>query len=825
MTIRDPLPRKLGRHAALAVFLLCGSEGSWTAPPPADLRDARTDPVRDRAGEAFFERSIRPLLHRRCYSCHSSRAKALKAELRLDTRAGLLAGSERGPVIVPEKPEESVLIDAVRYDAPTLAMPPSGRLEQREIDLLVEWVRRGAPYPESTNSETPRADASEESGASQGIDIETGRSFWSFRPLAQPALPVEAGDPWTRNRLDAFVRARQRQKQLDPAPEASRPVLLRRATFDLTGLPPRPDEITAFTADTAPDAYERVLDRLLASPAFGERWGRFWLDYARYGEADEWHKTAGQAYLYRDWVVRAFNEDMPYDDFVMRQLATDQMAETDGRDLPALGFLGAGPIYWKELMLSPEVIHRIVADEWEERVDAIARTFLGVTIACARCHDHKYDPFRTEDYYALAGVVANTRLVDRPVGAGIDETAWRKAHQDVESLEGKIAELQKQLSAVQPTGESSSRSDDSASVREEIGKLKIRVETTKASVVGYTNPLARAVEDASVDVVADGPDRTRLDYTRGVARDLNVHVRGDPRSPGVRVPRGFPAVLSPPSGTTFHRRSGRLELARTIVTDAAPLASRVLVNRVWGLHFLRGIVTTPSDFGSQGARPSHPRLLDALATQFLGRNGSLKRLHLELMSSATYRQSSKANRRAQHGDPENVWLTRMRRRRLEVEAWRDAMLHVADNIDRRLGGPPVDGFEIHQRRTVYNRVKRRDVATGLRLYDFPEPRSHSPERSVTTTPLQQLFVLNSEFFLRQSRLLAERLYREEASGFTARVRRAFWLLFGRPPTPSEERWAREFVAPRDSATEDETRAAFAGYLQALLGSNEFHFID
>ncbi len=724
------------------------------------------------ADDEFFEKKVRPLLVERCHNCHSATAKKLRGGLRLDNRAAVLKGGDTGPAIVPGQPEKSLLIDAVRYRNESLQMPPAGKLSDPEIAVLEEWVRRGAPYP------GPDAAAA----AKSGVNLAAGRKFWSFQPPRLATLPALRDTAWPQRRMDAFVLAELEKRGLSPSPAASRRTLIRRATFDLTGLPPTPEEVETFVNDPAADAYGRLLDRLLASPAYGERWARFWLDLARYCDvAEPWAESKGQPYLYRDWVVQALNDDLPYDVFVQRQLAADLMPDARPEDQAALGFLGLSPVYWKELKLDKDVIRTVVAEEWEERIQAVTATFLGLTVACARCHDHKFDPITQQDYYALAGVFASTRQVDRPMA------------------EGRWSAAAFRLPAFAPTG-----------------GLDATLLAWQAKV-----PLAPAVEDASLLVLADGEHRTKLEWRPGVAQDVAVQVRGNPVNAGPVVPRRFLAVLSPEPPPPFTQGSGRRELARALVTEGAPLAARVIVNRVWKQHFGSGLVETPSDFGAQGARPSHPELLDDLAARFVANGWSLKWLHREIMLSAVYQQSSAHDERKHAADPDNRWLWRMNRRRLEVEAWRDAMLAASGTLRLEHGGPSQDLGDLNnRRRTLYGTVKRRELHDLLRLHDFPDPTAHSPGRVPTTTPLQQLFVLNSPFMQQQAAALARRLKAEAPDGTEARARRAYLLLYGRPATEGQVKLAVEFLGGGP-----ESDALWQQYAQVLLGSNEVLFID
>ena len=783
--------------AGLAAIVWCCVAISATA---ADDSKAPAKPKHSARDIEFFEKKIRPLLHKRCYTCHASTAKKLRGGLRLDTRKGLLAGGDSGKVIVPGQPDKSALILAVRYGADSSQMPPAGKLPAAEIALLEAWVKRGAPFPLSTEP------------AKKGIDFEAGRKFWSFQPLKRRSPGNVADRRRVRNRIDEFVLARLQKQKLQPSPTADRRVLIRRLSFDLIGLPPTPEGIDRFLNDQSPDAYEKLVERLLASPQYGERWARYWLDMARYTDASaKWLDSTAQAYFYRDWVTRALNEDLSYNEFVMRQLATDKLPHTGPRDIAALGFLGLSPTYWKELKLPSEIIKVIVADEWEERIDTVSRTFLGLTVACARCHDHKFDPISTEDYYALAGVFASTRMTERPLISAKQYAPVARAKAEVKKLKSQI----KQLKAKKP------RPKDYAA---QLRKLQSQIKQIESSTPHYRALLANAVKDESLYVRRAGKTAqsgTRLEY-KSQPRDLRLFLRGNPNKLGPVVPRRFLEVLSNGKPKPFQQGSGRLELAKAIVNDAGPLTARVIVNRIWLAHFGRGLVDTPSNFGTQGALPSHPDLLEDLTARFVENGWSLKWLHREIVLSATYRQKSRvsnsAAKRAQSIDPENRWLWRMNRRRLDVEAWRDAMLAASGQLKTTIGGRSVklDG-RTNRRRTLYGTIHRREMPAMLRLHDFPDPTAHSPRRVATTTSLQALFVLNSPLLSTQSAALAARLQRDEPGDLTRQIQRAYLLLFGREATAEEIALGREFLSAGGTA--------WPHYAQVLLGSNEFLFVD
>jgi hypothetical protein len=707
---------------------------------PGLLRAAEPGP--DPAHLEFFEKQVRPLLVQGCFGCHGPEKQ--RGGLRLDSRAAALAGGDSGPALVPGQPDKSRLIQAVRYASDTLRMPPKEKLTDQQVAVLTTWVKMGAPWPSSA---TPTRTVS-----SSGLQItEKDRAFWAFRPVQSVPLPAVQDTSWVQMPLDRFILAELDKKGLHPVAPADRRTLLRRVTFDLIGLPPTPEEIDAFLADHSPDAFARVVDRLLASPHYGERWARHWLDIARYGE-DQAHSFKPRKYpdgfRYRDWVVKAFNSDLPYDRFVLEQIAGDLLDGPDRADhLAATGFFALGPVYYG----------RATADELDDRVDTLARGFLGLTVACARCHDHKFDPIPTRDYYSLAGVFASTDYQEY-----------------VLSPNGDIDDKAVQLPTDRTTDKNQAR-----------------------------KPVVHALKEGAQPV------------------NLQVHLRGNPATLGEEAPRRFLAILAGNNPPLFRQGSGRLELARAIASKDNPLTARVMVNRIWAHHFGRGIVGTTSNFGSLGDRPTHPELLDHLAARLVANGWSIKALHREILLSAAYQSSSQYDKDNAHIDPDNRLLWRMNRRRLEIEPWRDALLAVAGNLDRTFGGASQDlEAKDNGRRTLYAAVSRHNLDPVLRLFDFPDPNLTSGQRAETIVPLQQLFVLNSDFMIRQAKGLASQVMAGDGS-VEERIHRAFLLAYGRPPRAREVEIGRKFL----SGAGNESLSAWEQYAQVLLSANEFTFVD
>lgn len=792
------MPRLVRYAFAFSLAIIClggapdlsGAEG----PSPEDVE--------------FFEKKVRPVLVERCYACHSAKSEKLKGGLRLDARDAILRGGDIGPAAVPGEPTKSLLIEAVGFKSETIQMPPAGKLPDAEIAALVEWVRRGLPFPDSALADVAKRST---------IDWDAGRKHWAFQPVREAAAATRfagtnSADDF-RTPIDPLVAAARRRHELEASPVAAKGTLIRRLKFDLLGLPPTPEEVDDFTADDSPDAYERLVDRWLAAPQLGERWGRFWLDLVRYCDIPEqWREGEAQAYWYRDWSVRAMNRDLSYREFLRQQLAADLLPDAAPEDLAALGFIGLGPTYWKELKLDHLVIQQVVSEEWEERIEALGGALLGLTLACARCHDHKFEPVSVEDYYALAGVFASTKQEERPIIPAVDAERAKQARARVKQLR---QEADKLLAQKPPKDEDKQKAE----------ALKAEADELARSTPHFQTMPAYGASEASLFVLPDGPNRTKLDYRPGQPQDVAIQIRGNPSRLGSVVPRRFLTVLSAQTPAPFREGSGRRELADAITGEAAPLAARVFVNRIWKHHFGRAFVGTTSNLGTQAEPPTHPELLDDLSARFIAHDWSIKWLHRELVMSATYRQSSRRDAARDARDPENIWLSRMATKRLDVEAWRDAMLFTADDLITTLGGPPRELTDPqNRRRTLYGTVKRRELTDLLRLHDFPDPVTHVAGREPTTTPLQQLFVLNSAFMQERGAALARRVTGEHPGDPVAQAALAYRLLYGRAAKPAELEAAAEFF---ESAKADGRTATTVWplYAQVLLGSNEFIFVD
>ncbi len=803
-------------------------------------------------GTEFFEKEIRPVLATKCYGCHSSKSKSPMGGLVLDTKNGLKKGGNGGPVLVAGDPSASRLLQALTYTQTELRMPPTGKLPDEKVAAFEKWILAGAPDPREDGPATAPATAK------KSIDIETGRKWWAFQPVAplpQPKVRNSAlAKRWAREKVDWFIYANLEKNKLRPSPEADRATLIERASLDLTGLRPTYEEVQAFVADRDPAAYEKLIDRLLSSPHYGERWGRYWLDVARYGEDNPTSEATNPPYpfawRYRDWVIEAINKDVPYDRFVALQLAADLVPGTSRSDLRALGYLGSAPIYHTDLRLSKDVTETLFTDAWDERVDAVSRGLLGLTVACARCHDHKFDPILTKDYYAMAGMFASTTAAPRPL-ADLDKETDEKFMFATQRL------FYLSYMANLMNGEPGSKPEEAAKKSAEFTQEMLNVRDSMAFVKeshpemwAYLDTLARvprpkqtapaaetpgakppaafpaagrrrpvasdlpfmqSVFDAGTWIDGSDPDLTKVDIRPGVARDMHILPHANVAAPGALAPRQFPTVLSK-GDTTFKQGSGRLEFANDVFTQSGPLAARVIVNRVWGWHFGKPLVATESDFGWQGEKPSHPDLLSDLSARFLANGLSLKWLHRRIMLSAAYRQSSHPRADGLAADPTNILVWRMNPRRLDIEAYRDNLLRISGDLEDKI---PALSFDLdaptNHLRTVYGRVSRGRLNTLLALYDFPDPVMTAPKRELTTSPLQQLFVMNSPFMQERAADLVKRV--DTAPEMTAKVRGMYRDALNRNPMPKE----------LDAALTYLDKGTLTQFAQALLASNEVIF--
>lgn len=941
MTAARPIRRRPPRcwcrqplRLATVVLALC------TATPIINAASADEEVLR------LFENSVRPLFIDHCVECHGEDPSG---GLRIDSRDSLLRGGDSGPAVVPGDPGGSLLLRAVRHEG-DLEMPPEEPLSPQQIDALAAWIELGAPWPASSLPST--ADAAD-----------VAARHWAFQPVGDPAIPQPENGGWIRTPVDAFVLARLESAGLSPSPEADRHTLIRRATYTLTGLPPSPEAVRAFVDDPDPLAYERLIDRLLDSPRYGEHWARHWLDVARYSDTKGYVYAREERFWvharnYRDWVVSALNDDMPYDRFLLLQLAADQVEPKSPGDLAAMGFLTLGRRF---LGVERDII--------DDRIDVVTRGTMALTVGCARCHNHKYDPIPTADYYSLYGVFDS--CAERLIYAGqepIGDTAFQtelEARQEklrtalatsreesatrARSRVADYLQAQTELEKYPPKGfdqifqksdllpafahrweaylRNARRRHDPVFVpwhayfelaEETFAESAIEVtERLQNAADGEINPRVRQAfatpptsrrevierygalfadvdarwralqeeaeqnqkepprqlpdaADEALRLVLYAPNSPCQVPDQGIVHteeffdsdtctklwqlqaeverwiinsdvdapfalalvdrsepvEPRIFRRGNPADKGPEVPRQFLELLSGEERRPFQQGSGRFELAQAIIDPGNPLTARVMVNRLWMHHFQEGLVTTPSDFGTRAAEPSHPELLDFLASRFVDDGWSLKKLHRMLLLSSTFRQSSAGphdpaqGARARHIDPANRLLWRMNPHRLTFEEFRDSLLAASECLDLSQGGRPAPLFErpYPTRRTLYGLVDRQFLPSTLRVFDFANPDLHIPQRSETTVPQQALFFLNHPLVIDQARQLASQVNQMDAA---AGIGDLFARVLQRTPSDSEIAQARALLhaassqsAPTPPATADQWQYGYGAFDEA-----------
>jgi hypothetical protein len=752
------------------------------------------------ADEAFFEAKIRPVLAETCFKCHGG-AKT-SHDLRVDSRAALLRGGENGPALKPGDPDRSLLMQALRHNPGDLKMPPDRKLPDHVLADFAAWIRNGAAWPQGATAKAGFA----------------AHKHWAFQPV-KASSPPEDPSGWAQQPIDRFIAAKLRAQGLAPVGEADRRALLRRVTFDLIGLPPAAGEVEAFVGDASDVAYEKAVDRLLASPHYGERWGRHWMDVVRYADTagDNADYPIPEAHRYRDWIIDALNADMPYDQFVQEQLAGDLLARQGppqkyAQRVVATGFLALSRRY----ATAPYEFWHL---SLEDAIDTTGQSFLGLTLRCARCHDHKFDPVTRADYYGLYAIFASTVF---PY-AGSEEFASRNTpRQHFVPLEAdadaKIAGYHQRLNALAATLGNNPKAP--AALREE-QRLLLRM----GSPPGL--PIAYAVHD-------------------GQPTQVRIHLQGDPDRPGAVAPRRVPKFIEGQPVVFPSDGSGRLQLARWLTRPDNPLTARVLVNRVWQHHFGRGLVPTPNNFGLRGEPPSHPELLDYLAAEFIGDGWSIKWLHRRILLSKTYRLASRPSADLLAKDPGNAWLGRQTRRRLDAESIRDALLAVGGKLDRSRPGPhpfppiaawgwtqhnPFKAIYPSNHRSVYLMTQRFQKHPFLALFDGPDTNVSTGSRPTSLLPLQALYLMNDPFVRAQAESFANILL-QHAPDAERRVDWAHRLAWGRPALAGEIEKGKDYVQRyadelRRAATPSERieLEAWTSYARVILAANEFVFVD
>jgi len=848
-------------------------------------------PVTD-AQRTFFESKIRPVLAKNCYTCHSATAKDVEGGLLLDTRLAVLKGGTDGKVIIPGNPDRSLLIQAIRYGNKDLQMPPDdsgGKLPDSVIHDFETWVKMGAPDPRDSVVVTPP----------KTYDTTQAKKWWAFQPLRRPPLGNLPTSDWTRGEIDRRVLATLESKNLKHVEDADKQTLIRRVYFDLIGLPPTPDKVDEFVSDDSPKAFEKLVDDLLARPEFGEHWGRHWLDVARYAESagKEVNVTYPDAWRYRDYVISAFNQDKPYNQFVREQIAGDLLRSSDlktrTQQVIATGFLAIGA-----KGLSEQASRQFDLDLADEQVDTTSESFLGLTVSCARCHDHKFDPIMQRDYYAMAGIFLSTKthygtitgprnnqesdLIEIPPEAKLPIPQKNLSPEDRDSLQKQLADVTAQYdqlladrraSLLAARGQQQGANGQNAvqtfaQIRNLQGRqAKLESILDSYDETGRPKAFCMGAQDRPAGQGPEGPMPPVQLGPRGIAlkrqpsgfetiADSPLFFRGEMSDPRDRVPRGFPAFLVRGGAESFSRsESGRRELADWIASPSNPLTARVMANRIWYWLFGQGIVGTVDNFGTMGDAPSDQPLLDYLAYQLIQNHWSVKKMIREIVLSHTYQLASTYDENDYAVDPQNAFLWRHSRLRLNAECIRDAMLASAGqlNLDPPVGsavalagdgtvgsGPPYERIDDEQfvsatnnYRSVYLPVPRDAIPDSLAVFDYPDSTVVHGAREVTNVPGQALYLLNSDFVRAEAGQLAQRLIATcpPSSGEDAialrqnRVNTAFRLALGRPATAFEQDAAARYFLRMSNDRAVKNGGAWSDFCLALYNTAEFRYLN
>ncbi|MDF1744021.1 MAG: PSD1 and planctomycete cytochrome C domain-containing protein [Gimesia sp.] len=778
----------------------CTEEPVWSAKKPAGKSaHSKMDPKQ----RAFFENKIRPVLVKKCYSCHSSKSEELGGKLRMDTRDGMRVGGESGPAFVEGRPKESLLIQALRYDG--LEMPPNEPLPEAVINDFITWVKMGVPDPRIDHPLIAKKPTLEK--------VVTNPALWSFQPISQPELPLVQNESWCYDPLDHFILSRIESAEFTPTHDAAPVRLVRRLYYDLIGLPPTAEQVESFLADyqkRQQRAVAHLVDELLASPHFGERWGRHWLDLARYGESNGndglgRNPTFPHAWRYRDYVIQAINNNVPYDRFLTEQIAGDLLPadspEERDRLLVATGFLALGSKPAKAMNVNFQM------DVVNDQIDVVSTAVMGLSVACARCHDHKHDPIPTSDYYALAGIFLST------------ETMWGfAANQPLTAPETPLHVL-KSKDVYVPSPDSG--------VKPVIDKYTLSRKKKPKNVYTPGTALAMGVREKKKLV------------------DCKINIKGESKKLGPSVPRGFLSACkikqAPQIGA---KSSGRLQLAAWLTSEDHPQTSRVMANRIWLHLFGQALVRTPDDFGVYGERPTHPELLDHLATRFRTEGWSIKQMIRQIVLSHTYQLSSFCDDLVLDADPENKLLCRHNRRRLDAESLRDSILAVSGQLNREPGlGSAIANVDelvnkagnLHlpsNHRSIYLCLLRHSEPSELSAFDLPDSTRPVGQRNETTLPTQSLFLMNSSFLIEQAQLFSKEILALPDLDDSGRVHRVYLRVLNRVPQSSELQRALTLIKNVDAElktkiSQEEIRrvTVWATLCQALLTSNEFRYVD
>ena len=758
----------------------------------------------DRENTAFFESKIRPILIKHCYECHSEQAGEQQGGLLLDRQSGWLQGGDTNKAVIPGEPEASLLIAAVSYESDELQMPPDGRLDDDSISLLTRWIKNGAAGPSDDMGETEFSRLGD-----QEYLFDQAKSHWAFQPVNAKTPPENSDRFWNRTPIDRFVYGRLAKNQLEPARRANLRDLCRRLHFDLTGLPPTFLQICDFEEQAKRNRMQALtakVTELLNSPEFGQHIARMWLDLARYADTDSTYRPDTKtphympfAFSYRDYVVDAFNSDKPIDQFLKEQFAADLMGfESDAPEMAALGFLAVGPH-----------ANRAQEESLDDWIDVTTRGLMGMTVACARCHDHKYEPIPTVDYYSLRGVFA---ALDRP--HPLDEKkqplldTYRPSDEDRADFEAKLGKIQKQMA----DAKGKKARNNNRSITE-------KIRDTQLGELLLFHPGA--------------PSRAMVVREKKKRPESFVHVRGDARARGEKAPPRFLRILEPEQPSFPETDSGRLELIQRIACKENPLTARVYVNRVWGHLIGSHLVSTPSDFGLQGEDPTHPLLLDWLADDFVRHGWSTKHLVKQIVLSETYAQSSQIDDQAEGLDPTNRLLARANRKRLSIESLRDNVLFVARRLDITLGGHAAplweDGYT--RKRAIYGYINRFNLDPTLRAFDFPTPMQSQAARGESIVAPQALFLMNSSFVIDQANAIVGSTDFSSWDSDDDRIQFLFQRILQRNPVANEIARSKtliNFQVQLEKKVKNRGRFVYNPWpmvAQALMMSNEFQYVD
>jgi len=805
----------------------------------------------------FFEKKVRPVLVQHCYKCHSADAKDLKGDLLLDTKAGVAKGGESGPVIKSGDPNASPLIKSLRYTDKNLKMPPDGKLPEAVINDLATWVRNGAPDPRTSTAKVVSKAANE-------IDLQVARDFWSFQPVKKAAPPAVQTANWPHSDIDRFVLAKLEANKMLPVADADPATLVRRVYLDLIGLPPPPGEVEYYVRNPNPQAFERIVDKLLASPQFGERWGRHWLDVARFGESNGNTDNIlfPYAWRYRDYVIAAYNADTPYDKFLQQQLAGDLLPAKDAseqdRNVIATGFLAFASKPRKQN--NPDYEMDIVADQIEVATTAL----MGLTLECARCHDHKFDPISMKDYYAVAGMFTSTQTLHTLKGGDgknakkataptglhpvLGDTNAKSVSAAITELDGRIGkakiQLDKLIAAAQPAA--AKPNSDGAT------KKKLKQELRQAAVADKVDtPEVRQLRDEiksletqreKLKAEAPEPSGWAMGVREGRPGDCALCIRGESNKRGEVVPRGFVWVVNyTPELKINPKQSGRLELAKWITSKENPMTARNYANRIWSHLFGIGIVRSTDNFGALGEKPSHPELLDYLATYLMDHGWSTKQLIKAIVLSRTYQLGSAHDARCVDLDPENRLLWRHAPRRLDAEVIRDSVLAVSGELDltpmkgttvSRYGETDVKSqlleqitHQDHRHRSVYLPAVRNAAPEALGLFDIADSSLIVGARMATNIPTQALYLINSPFVRTNAQKAAEKLL-AATDDDGALLEKAYLRTYGRRPTSAEREQILKYMsdtAGTSAVSADKRKEAWTNVYQALFTAAEFRY--